>query len=138
MCRANIQDFCTKFTILEETQMNNQLCTCVCKFILQLKCPDGYTGYYYLRDGLCRMLKHNVDPCSLTKSIYLFLAKKYKTDWANVERCVRNFIAKWWAATKCGGVFEIRPTNRQMFAKCAELIRIEFCDTLCLQEESYE
>ena len=76
-------------------------------------------------DGICLVLqKGGGEMMCLRKSIYEQLAKKYKTDIRNVERCIRHVIGRWWYRQKCGMLFERKPTNSELICHLVEYIRL--------------
>lgn len=93
------------------------------KFIWKLGCPNKYDGYRYTLDGICIALQNGELLC-LRKSIYEELARKYKTDTRNIERCIRHFICKWWAIQQCGQLFPKRPTNSELICYLVEYVRL--------------
>jgi hypothetical protein len=94
------------------------------KFIWKLGCPNKYDGYRYTLDSVCIALQSGEVLC-LRKSIYEELARKYKTDTRNIERCIRHFICKWWAQHQCANLFSKRPTNSELICHLVEYIRLE-------------
>jgi len=95
------------------------------KFIWKLGCPNKYDGYRYMLDGICIALQNGGEMLSLRKSIYEELARKYKTCPRNIERCIRNFIGRWWTLHKCAGLFDKRPTNSELIHHLVEYIQLE-------------
>jgi len=94
------------------------------KFIWKLGCPNKYDGYRYILEAICIGLQTAEIMC-LRKTIYEELARKYKTDIRNIERCIRHSICRWWALRQCGQMFPKKPTNRELICYFVEYIRLE-------------
>lgn len=89
--------------------------TYVHRFVSELGCPSKYNGSYFLRDGICWVLQNPDDCMCLKKNVYPNIAKKYRTGVDNIERNMRTLVDKWWDDGRCGGLFNKRPTNSELF-----------------------
>ena len=98
---------------------------CVYKYILGLRCPSKYNGFRYLRDGVSIVIKNQDGIECLNKNVYLAVAEKYHTGVCNVERSMRTLVDKWWVSAQCGGLFDKKPTNAELFHTLAAKIFLE-------------
>lgn len=94
-------------------------------------CPKHYTGYCYLKTALSYIAEAAGNNIAMTKAVYHHVAEQYNTDIANVERCLRTLVHKWWEQCHCGGLFSVRPTNKQLLMCVSEHVCEDFLsDTL--------
>ena len=100
----------------------------VYRYILDLNCPSKYNGFWYLRDGVNRVLENPCEVGCLRKNVYLAIAEKYRTDICNVERSTRTLVDRWWTLTHCGGLFDKKPTNAEVFNTLAARISLEISE----------
>lgn len=89
------------------------------EIIGKLGITSKYRGYFFVTDAIDLAMNTHDKPIKVTKDIYPYLAKKYKTTPMNIERNVRTVITMCWETNK-KGVDEIaghpltyRPTNSQ-------------------------
>lgn len=89
------------------------------EIIGKLGITSKYRGYFFVTDAIDLAMNAHDKPIKVTKDIYPYLAKKYKTTPMNIERNVRTVITMCWETNK-KGVDEIaghplayRPTNSQ-------------------------
>ena len=95
-------------------------------FLMNRACPNKYRGVYYLRDGLCWAFDNLDNIGCLSKSVYLAVADKYATGINNVERSLRTLADKWWVLNQCGGLFDKKPTNAELFHTLVVKISVDF------------
>lgn len=64
--------------------------------IFKLGIRSTYQGFYYLQYALylCLLDEHYL--LSVYKSLYVDVAKKYKTSRDNVEHCIRTVVSSCW------------------------------------------
>ena len=89
------------------------------EIIEKLGITSKYRGYFFVTDAIDLAMNAQDKPIKITKDIYPYLARKYKTTPMNIERNVRTVITMCWETNK-KGVDEIaghsltyRPTNSQ-------------------------
>lgn len=87
-------------------------------------------GYGYLIDAINYILESKETTVSITKHIYPFIAKKYSSSTAKIERSIRHAIETAWK-TGNEDIFEHylgfmptkKPTNSQFVTAVAEYIK---------------
>lgn len=105
----------------------------VTELLHQMGVPAHFKGYNYLRDAVVWVLKdERLRGASLTRDLYPRLAAKYRSTIGGVEAAIRNAIIAAWdhgnkeflaRLTGKTGVRERFPTNSQIIARLAEMIR---------------
>ena len=113
---------------------NNQLNNDIYKLLTSLGFSVKYTGYNYLCDCIKNVILNNGVIHSLTSEQYVYVATKFKTNVANVERNIRNAITEtWkdfgnmWHTVLFAKTLEIglKPTNREFINMCSHVISMK-------------
>lgn len=122
----------TMQTGLAETELNLE--QRVTNIMREIGVPANIKGYRYLREAIIAVVLENELINSVTKSLYPMIAKKYKTNSANVERGMRHAIEFSWNRGN-GQVLEKyfgytvsnikrKPTNSEFIATIADDISL--------------
>ena len=61
-----------------------------------------YRGFHFLADAIYTKMCRQNKSTMITKDIYPYVARKYKTTYMNVERCIRIVINACWKKNKDG------------------------------------
>lgn len=87
--------------------------------IRKLGVTSKYKGYFFVADAIHLAMNFHGKPIMITKDIYPYLARKYKTTPMNIEHNIRTVINVCWETNK-NGMDEIagyslmyRPTNSE-------------------------
>ena len=110
--------------------MNNLL---VSQFLIKYNCPTNVKGFYYLRDGI-RKIMHCINCRDIHKILYLDLAKEHKTNNHSVERCIRTIINSWWG-NGLEYLFVEKPKPKEFLTTLAELITYQ--NTLTTENKAH-
>jgi len=94
-------------------------------------CNPKYLGCYYSREILGIVVSNKLP---ILDFAYRTVAKKFSTCPANVERCVRSFIAVSWEQI---GIFNRRPTSKEFFAECMVHIKRGKSQNIPLFDKEY-
>lgn len=87
--------------------------------IRRLGATSKYKGYYFVAEAVKISMEAQERPIKITKDIYPFLAKKFKSTPMNVEHDIRTVINVCWTANKktmdeiAGYSLNYRPTNSE-------------------------
>lgn len=80
---------------------------------------SNYKGYFFVADAIQLAMDSQEEPIRITKDIYPFLAKKYKTSTLNIEHNIRTVINVCWKMNRKGMVemagypLMYKPTNSE-------------------------
>ena len=91
----------------------------VYRLIRQLGMASKYKGYYYVAEAVMMSMELQDYPIKITKDIYPYLAKKFKSTPVNIEHDIRTVINVCWTANKetmdriAGYPLRYRPTNSE-------------------------
>lgn len=87
--------------------------------IRKLGITSKYKGYLYVADAIHLEMELQEQPIRITKDIYPYLARKYKTTPMNIEHNIRTVINVCWETNR-NGMDEIagyplacKPTNSE-------------------------
>lgn len=121
--KVNMDDECSRADILRQT-------TC---HMIRLGFQARQRGYRYLREAVLIVYQEPETLTAVTKCLYPEVAKRYNTTDKHVERAIRNAIETAWNGKESEPfktLFEksyknitTRPTNKEVIAKIAGLIR---------------
>lgn len=121
--KVNMDDECSRADILRQT-------TC---HMIRLGFQARQQGYRYLREAVLIAYQEPETLTAVTKCLYPEVAKRYNTTDKHVERAIRNAIETAWNGKESEPfktLFEksyknitTRPTNKEVIAKIAGLIR---------------
>ena len=87
--------------------------------IRKLGATSKYKGYYYVAEAVMMSMELQDYPIKITKDIYPYLAKKFKSTPVNIEHDIRTVINVCWTANKetmdriAGYPLRYRPTNSE-------------------------
>ena len=87
--------------------------------IRKLGVTSKYKGYYFVADAIYFSMESQNKPIRITKDIYPYLAKKYKTTPMNIEHNIRTVINVCWETNKkgmdeiAGYPLTYKPTNSE-------------------------
>ena len=97
--------------------------------------PAHIKGYQYLRDAIQRAVENGKTINTVTKALYLAVAREYQTTSSRVERTIRHAIEVAWSR---GNVETLesyfgytvnrnkgKPTNSEFIAVIADKLRLE-------------
>lgn len=91
----------------------------VYRLIRRLGATSKYKGYYFVAEAVKISMELQEHPIKITKDIYPYLAKKYKSTPMNVEHDIRTVINVCWTANKhyldriAGYPLSYKPTNSE-------------------------
>lgn len=91
----------------------------VYKLIRQLGMTSKYKGYYYVAEAVMMSMEIHDYPIKITKDIYPYLAKKFKSKAVNIEHDIRTVINASWENNKesmdriAGYPLQYKPTNSE-------------------------
>lgn len=121
--KVNMDDECSRADILRQT-------TC---HMIRLGFQARQRGYRYLREAVLIAYQEPETLTAVTKCLYPEVTKRYNTTDKHVERAIRNAIETAWNGKESEPfktLFEksyknitTRPTNKEVIAKIAGLIR---------------
>lgn len=87
--------------------------------IRRLGATSKYKGYYYVAEAVKISMETPDLPIKITKDVYPYLAKKFKSTPMNVEHDIRTLINVCWLTNKegmdniAGYVLNYKPTNSE-------------------------
>ena len=107
----------------------------ITKIMLEVGVPAHLKGYHYLREAIMISGKDMETVSSVTKLLYLEIAKRYRTTEQKVERAIRNAIEVSWGRGNMETFEELfgysadsgknRPTNSEYIARIADKVRLD-------------
>lgn len=121
--KVNMDDECSRADILRQTTFH----------MIRLGFQARQQGYRYLREAVLIACQEPETLTAVTKCLYPEVAKRYNTTDKHVERAIRNTVETAWNGKESEPfktLFEksyknitTRPTNKEVIAKIAGLIR---------------
>ena len=127
--KPEVQDFSVELK-------NRNLEMDVTSIIHEIGVPAHIKGYQYLRDAIIMSVEDMEMLNSITKILYLTIAKKHQTTPSRVERAIRHAIEVAWSRGKMDTIDELfgytvstgkgKPTNSEFVALIADKIRLEY------------
>jgi two-component system response regulator (stage 0 sporulation protein A) len=87
--------------------------------IRSLGATSKYKGYYYVAEAVRLSMEAPDSPIKITKDIYPYLAKKFKSTPVNVEHDIRTVVNVCWTTNKegldeiAGYTLLYKPTNSE-------------------------
>jgi two-component system response regulator (stage 0 sporulation protein A) len=87
--------------------------------IRSLGATSKYKGYYYVAEAVRISMEVQDSPIKITKDIYPYLAKKFKSTPVNVEHDIRTVVNVCWTTNKegldeiAGYTLLYKPTNSE-------------------------
>ncbi len=91
----------------------------VYRLIRKLGATSKYKGYYFVAEAVRISMEKQGRPMRITKEIYPYLAKKFKSTPMNVEHDIRTVVNVCWVANKksldhiAGYSLNYKPTNSE-------------------------
>lgn len=91
----------------------------VYRLIRKLGATSKYKGYYFVAEAVKISMESQEQPIKITKDIYPYLAKKFKSTPMNVEHDIRTVINVCWTVNKsylniiAGYPLVYKPTNSE-------------------------
>lgn len=91
----------------------------VYRLIRKLGATSKYKGYYFVAEAVRISMESQERPIKITKDIYPYLAKKFKSTPMNVEHDIRTVINVCWTVNKrsldhiAGYTLVYKPTNSE-------------------------
>lgn len=64
--------------------------------IRKLGATSKYKGYYFVAEAIRMAMEFKERPMKITKDIYPFLAKKFKSKPSNIEHDIRTIVNVCW------------------------------------------
>lgn len=99
--------------------------------IRKLGVTSKYKGYYFVAEAIHMTMEFQEKPIKITKDIYPYLAKKFKSTPMNVEHDIRTVINVCWETNKermeqiAGYSLTYKPTNSEFVDMMAYYLREE-------------
>ena len=87
--------------------------------IRKLGVTSKYKGYFFVADAIQLAMNSQGKPIFITKDIYPYLARKYKTTTMNIEHNIRTVINVCWETNRkgmdeiAGYPLNYKPTNSE-------------------------
>lgn len=116
-------------------QRNRALDERIGKIFMAIGIPPQIRGYRYLREAVKLAVQNEEAMNSVTKSLYLKVAEKYRTQASSAERAMRHAIEVAWKRIKPGTIDTVfgtrvylgtrKPTNSEFIALVAERLLFE-------------
>ena len=97
--------------------------------IRKLGATSKYKGYYYVAEAVNMAKELQERPMKITKDIYPYLARKYRSTPTNIEHDIRTMVNVCWEGNKklldeiAGYPLEYKPTNSQFIDMLAYYLR---------------
>ena len=94
-----------------------------CKFEIQ------YKGYFFVAEAVKISMGDQYKPLRITKDIYPYLARKYRSTPTNIEHDIRTMVNVCWEGNKklldeiAGYPLEYKPTNSEFIDMLAYYLR---------------
>ena len=99
--------------------------------IRKLGATSKYKGYYFVAEAIRMAMEFKDRPMKITKDIYPFLAKKFKSKPSNIEHDIRTIVNVCWENRRdvlekiAGYPLEYRPTNSEFVDMIAFYLEME-------------
>lgn len=133
---AEIEDSRSRGTLSGDTAAHPDMEAQVTKIIHQIGVPAHIKGYQYLRSAILMTIRDNEIINSVTKVLYLSVAKKYQTTTSRVERAIRHAIEVAWDRGDVDTLNSYfgytvqnnrgKPTNSEFIAMIADNLRLKY------------
>jgi two-component system response regulator (stage 0 sporulation protein A) len=87
--------------------------------IRSLGATSKYKGYYFVAEAVHLSMQYQDKPIKITKDIYPYLAKKFKSTPMNIEHDIRTVVNVCWVTNKegldeiAGYSLSYKPTNSE-------------------------
>lgn len=107
----------------------------VTEMIKKICIPPNLKGYRYIRTSVLECLRDRSLIDNITKGLYPFIAEKYDTTPARIERAIRKAIETAWERADKTSIYLVlgyddtyftnRPTNSEFIAMLVDQIRLQ-------------
>ena len=98
--------------------------------IRRLGANSKYKGYFFVAEAVKISMGDQYKPLRITKDIYPYLARKYRSTPTNIEHDIRTMVNVCWEGNKklldeiAGYPLEYKPTNSEFIAMIADKINM--------------
>ena len=102
----------------------------VYELIRRLGANSKYKGYFFVAEAVKISMGYQYKPLRITKDIYPYLARKYRSTPTNIEHDIRTMVNVCWEGNKklldeiAGYPLEYKPTNSEFIAMIADKINM--------------
>ena len=109
--------------------------------IRRLGANSKYKGYFFVAEAVKISMGYQYKPLRITKDIYPYLARKYRSTPTNIEHDIRTMVNVCWEGNKklldeiAGYPLEYKPTNSEFIDMLAYYLRRREL-TIAFQKES--
>lgn len=92
-------------------------------------CKLKYKGYFFVAEAVKISMGDQYKPLRITKDIYPYLARKYRSTPTNIEHDIRTMVNVCWEGNKklldeiAGYPLEYKPTNSEFIDMLAYYLR---------------
>ena len=92
-------------------------------------CNSKYKGYFFVAEAVKISMGYQYKPLRITKDIYPYLARKYRSTPTNIEHDIRTMVNVCWEGNKklldeiAGYPLEYKPTNSEFIDMLAYYLR---------------
>lgn len=97
--------------------------------IRRLGANSKYKGYFFVAEAVKISMGDQYKPLRITKDIYPYLARKYRSTPTNIEHDIRTMVNVCWEGNKklldeiAGYPLEYKPTNSEFIDMLAYYLR---------------
>ena len=97
--------------------------------IRRLGANSKYKGYFFVAEAVKISMGYQYKPLRITKDIYPYLARKYRSTPTNIEHDIRTMVNVCWEGNKklldeiAGYPLEYKPTNSEFIDMLAYYLR---------------
>ena len=87
--------------------------------IRRLGVTSKYKGYYFIVEAVSMVIAQKDEQMRITKDIYPYLARKFKSTPSNIEHDIRTVVSVCWRTNKngldkiAGYPLKFKPTNSE-------------------------
>lgn len=109
----------------EKNEMEEQMY----ELIRRLGANSKYKGYFFVAEAVKISMGYQYKPLRITKDIYPYLARKYRSTPTNIEHDIRTMVNVCWEGNKklldeiAGYPLEYKPTNSEFIDMLAYYLR---------------
>lgn len=132
----NLQSAKTTFTTTgKPSNLGKTLDEKISNIFITVGIPAHIKGYQYLRDGIKLVVENSQKINSITKCLYLEIAKRFGTTSSKVERAIRHAIEVAWNRGKIENINNLfgtkiytaneKPTNGEFIALIADKMLLD-------------
>lgn len=113
----------------EKMKWRNKCMKKVYGLIRRLGANSKYKGYFFVAEAVKISMGDQYKPLRITKDIYPYLARKYRSTPTNIEHDIRTMVNVCWEGNKklldeiAGYPLEYKPTNSEFIDMLAYYLR---------------